>query len=268
MQDVWLQLEPVWNSLHGCSNRILLLDYDGTLAPFNAKRAAALPYPEVVQALTALVRAGHTRVVFVSGRPVSELAQLFPLASEVEVYGCHGLEHRLPGGAVASRPVAPKAQEELRQISAALDRAGYSKYVEHKLGCLAVHWRARSSATIDELRTFVEALHRAGNGAGELLLLEFDGGLEFRWRQATKASVIERMKSAARPAAVIAYLGDDTTDEDAFAALGEDGLSILVRTSYRPTAARYWLVPPHELVKFLECWHAAGTQQQQQEDRG
>jgi trehalose 6-phosphate phosphatase len=55
----------------------------------------------------------------------------------------------------------------------------------------------------------------------------------------------------------VAYLGDDLTDEDAFAALGDRGFSILVRTEVRASCARFWLRPPKELLAFLDEWIAA-----------
>ncbi len=67
---------------------------------------------------------------------------------------------------------------------------------------------------------------------------------------------------AQEPAALpMAYLGDDVTDEDAFAAVGNRGFSILVRTEVRESAARFWLRPPAELLEFLDDWIAASQDQ-------
>jgi len=52
----------------------------------------------------------------------------------------------------------------------------------------------------------------------------------------------------------VAYLGDDATDEHAFRALGDRGLTVLVRPRQRRTAARVWLKPPEELLEFLSYW--------------
>jgi len=59
----------------------------------------------------------------------------------------------------------------------------------------------------------------------------------------------------------VAYLGDDLTDEDAFAAMGNRGLSILVRGEVRRSCARFWLRPPEELLHFLDEWIAASQSQ-------
>ncbi len=53
---------------------------------------------------------------------------------------------------------------------------------------------------------------------------------------------------------VVAYLGDDATDEDAFEAVGKHGLSVLVREERRTSAAEVWLRPPEELLEFLDRW--------------
>jgi trehalose-6-phosphatase len=58
---------------------------------------------------------------------------------------------------------------------------------------------------------------------------------------------------------MIAYLGDDLTDEDAFKALKGKGLSVLVRDTQRDTLADCWLTPPDELLDFLHHWYRYST---------
>ena len=56
------------------------------------------------------------------------------------------------------------------------------------------------------------------------------------------------------PDALLAYLGDDATDEEAFRALTDTGLGVLVHTVLRATDAGLWLAPPGELLEFLQRW--------------
>ena len=63
--------------------------------------------------------------------------------------------------------------------------------------------------------------------------------------------------SGAPPGTVAAYLGDDLTDEDAFRALPEGALGVLVREELRPTDAGAWVRPPEGLLDFLDRWLAA-----------
>jgi len=53
---------------------------------------------------------------------------------------------------------------------------------------------------------------------------------------------------------VIAYLGDDATDEEAFSVLVDKGLKVLVRQNVRPTQADIQLIPPEELLAFFDRW--------------
>ena len=69
-----------------------------------------------------------------------------------------------------------------------------------------------------------------------------------------KGQVVETVLAESPTDAAVAYLGDDTTDEDAFRVLRGHGLRVLVRDRYRPTEADVWLRPPDELVDFLARW--------------
>lgn len=47
------------------------------------------------------------------------------------------------------------------------------------------------------------------------------------------------------------YIGDDTTDEDAFAAIGQNGLTVVVGNGRR-SAAQYYLRDTDEVLRLLE----------------
>jgi trehalose-6-phosphatase len=86
---------------------------------------------------------------------------------------------------------------------------------------------------------------------------EFDGGTELRAVGRDKGDVVRTVARECGVDSAIAYLGDDHTDEDAFAAMPERGASVLVNVAFRPTAAQLWLQPPDELLLFLQRWNAA-----------
>ena len=52
----------------------------------------------------------------------------------------------------------------------------------------------------------------------------------------------------------VACLGNDITDEEAFRALHNRGLTGLVRREFRETSAEVWLRPPEVLLQFLGAW--------------
>src|SRR5215813_10629982 len=82
--------------LRGQKKRALLLDYDGTLAPFRTQRDEAVPYPGIRGALSAIMKTCQTRLVVISGRSIADLAPLLGLSPCPEMWGSHGWERKLP----------------------------------------------------------------------------------------------------------------------------------------------------------------------------
>ncbi|MBW7930326.1 MAG: hypothetical protein H3C57_03355 [Gammaproteobacteria bacterium] len=87
---------------------------------------------------------------------------------------------------------------------------------------------------------------------------DFDGGAEIRAPGTTKAVAVAGILADVPAALPLACLGDDLADEDA-SALHVDGLRVLVRPRFRPTAADVWLRPPEELPAFLKIWHRTNS---------
>ena len=98
--DTQLHVEQFLKSVTQAPRSLLLLDYDGTLAPFHQERDQAFPYPGIAEVLQELIRDGRTRVVIISGRDTSETIPLLGLHPFPEVWGLHGMQRRTPDGRV------------------------------------------------------------------------------------------------------------------------------------------------------------------------
>jgi trehalose-phosphatase len=235
----------------------LLLDYDGTLAPFCLHREQAVPYAGVTALLQQIVRQGRTRVVIITGRNAREVMPLLAIRPSLEVFGCHGLERLLADG---SR-VVPRVEETVIHALAAarhwLRDWGLEHRAELKTGAIAIHWRGLDEAAAE--RTRARVLHGWMPIAQRtpMHLLEFDGGVEMRMPGVDKGDAIRTILAEVGGEAPVAYLGDDLTDESAFAALGTRGLSVLVRPEWRESAAAHWIRPPRGLMDFLTRWAKA-----------
>jgi trehalose-phosphatase len=249
-------MEPFWQDLRAAGRGVLMLDYDGTLAPLTPDRAHAWPYDGVSEALADLHNSGRTRLVVVSGRSQEDLLRLLPMAAELEAWTSHGLEQRLPSGEVHLPEIGAPARQGLAEARQAALSLGISAQLEVKPGCLALHWRGLQRPEINRLRRQVEPLWEQLESPA-LKLHSFDGGLELRSTLANKARAVEAVAAGESRPVPFAYLGDDLTDEDAFRALPADGLAVLVREECRPTAAGWWLRPPAELLRFLHDWELA-----------
>lgn len=250
-----------------------MLDYDGTLAPFKNDPEKAFPYPGIEDRLAILCQMPRVRLVLVSGRPAQGLSQLLrslpgqaagaqPHGERiaVEIWGNHGRERLDPDGSYYLQPLSAPDRETIENVRAEIVRLGFGSAMEVKPASLAVHWRAFEPAAQGQIRSLVEQVHARCARTGTLQLLAFDGGLELRSNDYNKGSAVEQILSEEKEGIPAAYLGDDLTDEDAFAAIANRGLSILVRNQLRASAAQFWLQPPGELLQFLDGWiQAAGT---------
>ena len=243
-----------FNDVRRATSRGLLLDYDGTLAPFRVQRDEAVPYPGVRELLQALLDAGHTRVVVISGRRAHDLIPLLGLERPPEIWGTHGWERLLPDGTYACAALDERAAQGLAEARAGFEAQGWTSRCEQKPASLALHWRGLPPDAIEAMRTTVlEQWSRLARRAG-LHVNEFDGGLELRVPGRDKGFAVETLLAELGAEALVAYLGDDLTDEDAFRAIKGRGIGILVRPEFRPTAADLWLRPPQELLAFLAEW--------------
>lgn len=269
-------LAPFFRRLGNARRRVLMLDYDGTLAPFVIERDRALPYPGVREILNDILRAGGCEVWLISGRSISDLLPLVDLESTPGVWGSHGWESLEPGAAAASQiergELPAEAAEGLaKAVSWARPWAtaqGIGDRLEIKHGCIALHWRGMVNDEIERVRKAVTDAWTPIKNQAALQLRGFDGGLELRVPGRDKGSAVEsilgpvKTAEASGPGAagesdsstVAAYLGDDLTDEDAFGAMRGRGLRALVRPECRETTADVWLRPPAELLEFLEAW--------------
>jgi trehalose-phosphatase len=128
---------------------------------------------------------------------------------------------------------------------------------EFKPGGIAVHWRGLPENEIRRIQASLLEGWALIARDPRLKLLDFDGGLELRVARPTKGDAVTAVLEEAGLETEVAFLGDDLTDEDAFAVLAGRGLTVLVRPEYRNTKADFWLRPPLELIDFLARWRDA-----------
>lgn len=237
---------------------LLLLDYDGTLAPFVAKRDEAWPYPGVTDILSTLPATGSGRFIVVSGRPAADIVRLLHPATPLEIWGCHGAERLIPGQSPHVQALPSPEQAALAQALALAAGTAPPGTLEQKPVSVALHWRGQPEVTRQDLKRRIgRAWLRLAQSAG-LELHAFDGGLELRLPGHNKGRPVHVLRRE-NPGTSLVYLGDDITDEDAFKALGPTDLGVLVRPQARPSAARYRITPPGDLLRFLALWAEAAA---------
>jgi trehalose 6-phosphate phosphatase len=243
-----------FGALAAAHQRVLMLDYDGTMAPFTRDRRRASPYSSVPELLSQIMMTCATRLIIVSGRSAREVPRLLGIQPLPEIWGSHGVERLYPDGHYEELDISDDALQALGEAEVQLDSQCLGPHLEIKLAGVAVHWRDLKPSDALKVRTRAYQTLEPMTSRADLMLAEFDGGVELRLRSANKGAAVRNFLKELNPAIPIAYLGDDVDDENAFRVVNGRGLTVLVRPKSRFTAAQVWLRPPDELVGFLIDW--------------
>ena len=249
-------LNHFWLRLSAAKQAVLLLDYDGTLAPFSVERDQAKPYEGIREILIAIRNDTATRMIIISGRGIDDLLPLLGLDPPPEIWGCHGWERLDADGQRMLANLPEPATEGLRQAERWIKNEDLASYCEYKPTSLALHWRGLPDHLVEELQSRVSNCWQTIALRSGLELHPFNGGLELRCPERNKGTAIQAILAELETDMPIAFLGDDLTDEDGFASLAGKGLSVLVHREPRKTSAELMIKPPDELIDFLNQWHS------------
>jgi len=237
----------------GRSDRLaVFLDYDGTLTPIVSLPEDAWLSDSMRQTLRSL--AARVPVGILSGRDLDDVRGRVHVDGIVYA-GSHGFDIVGAGGlrrelGAAYLPVLNAAETELRE---ALDEIPGAQ-LERKHFSVAAHYRNvnendafRVALAVDAVAARHRELRRIdGKKVYELLPdIDWDKGKAVLWLLET----LDLVRGTVLPI----YIGDDRTDEDAFRALENRGVAILVSEQSQPTTARYSLKNPAEVECFLRA---------------
>ncbi|HYD53726.1 MAG TPA: trehalose-phosphatase [Gemmatimonadaceae bacterium] len=199
---------------------LVLLDVDGTLAPIAPTPEAAVVPPETRLAIAKLVSRPDVTVALVSGRAAADARRMVAVEG-VWALGNHGIETVSPSGATTIDERVARFREPLAGAARRLHdqlAAIPGARVEDKTWTLSVHYR---QVAPDAVMT-VQAAVRSMAAETGLRMTEGKRVLELRppveVDKGTAALAFVRRLAPSGEAAVL-YVGDDRTDEDAFAAL-------------------------------------------------
>lgn len=237
---------------------LLLLDYDGTIVPIARRPEQALIPPRSKKLLQQLSKNRNCEVMIVSGRTIADVKRMAGLRNII-YSGNHGLEVEGPKIKFKSfiparyKKILKKIKSQLQEDLSSIPGA----WVEDKGATLSVHYRLVPSKkipavkTIFQENTIVDRLRKDIKTKSGKMVLEikppvaWDKGKIVLWLLARQAFLSEDQKL------LPVYVGDDVTDEDAFRALQNKGLTICVGQS-KDTLAQYYLNNSQEVFKFLQ----------------
>lgn len=265
---------------------LIALDFDGVLAPLQDNPELSQMLPESAQAITALNLLPATRVALVSGRDVATLRRLADPPPGVWLVGSHGAEVDLgsPSPEVTtsqteSMMTRPEVSAEEQQMLTAIDAhiesfeldvssgpgsgpqpgsesAGgpppgsapdTEVRVERKPFSRTVHTRGLDAEFASALHAHVIAVQAEYPA---IRVIEGHDITELAVKTATKGDGLRALIAAGSPSAVL-YLGDDVTDEDAFAELKDLPASLSIKVGPAPTRAPWRITDPHAVAELL-----------------
>jgi trehalose 6-phosphate phosphatase len=235
----------------------VFFDFDGTLSDIVDDPDSARLVTGAGEALQTL--AAHCPVAVLSGRDLADVTERVGLPG-IWYAGSHGFELTAPDGTHHQNAAAAAAIPALELAAAQLrDQLGSipGVVVEHKRFGVAVHYRNAARDRVGEVAAAVrvagqrDAL-RVTTGREVIELrpdIDWDKGKTLRW-------VIDHLHHGGSAPLVPIYLGDDITDEDAFDAVRDDGVPIVVRHNEdgnRATAALFALDSPARVAEFTDA---------------
>ncbi|WP_038057370.1 bifunctional alpha,alpha-trehalose-phosphate synthase (UDP-forming)/trehalose-phosphatase [Thermodesulfobacterium hydrogeniphilum] len=209
------------------SNRILFLDYDGTLVAIVSKPSLAIPDREIKNLLEQISNLPNTDIVIISGRKKEDLVRWFS-GIKVNFISEHGIfikKYNSDWEPMVN--ISPDFKEPIRNIMEIyVDRLPQS-FIEEKEFSIVFHYRnadpelasLRVAELIDELLILtgnMQANVLLGNKVVEVRPAGIDKGVA--------ANIFLKEKNYD----FILAIGDDITDEDLFRALPEEAITIKV----------------------------------------
>lgn len=222
-------------------NPLFFLDYDGTLAPIVDDPEAAVPHPDAPDLLRQLD--ARYPLWIVTGRDLQALSSF--LDRPFTAIGLHGAQE----GVVGKEPhnlmseAAAEALADRRQSVPSID----GLRVEEKDQSFAVHYReaADEEAARAQIDRWLDDLPEALDAIWGKKVVEL------RPKGLTKGTAVRRIADE-HPDHVPVYLGDDVTDEDAFAALQEmDRETVTIKVGEDDTRAAARLDGPDAVMEYL-----------------
>lgn len=228
---------------------LVALDFDGTLAPLRDDPEASRPLPQAAAALDRLAEVEGVHLALVSGRGLTDLADKAGPPDGTHLVGSHGAERgRWCDGELrrSELTLTPGVSDRLAELTERVRDAvrGTTARVETKPASVVLHTRTAEPADAERLTALAVELGEqpgvdamAGKDVVELAVL-----------RVTKGDALAALRGELAVQA-LAYVGDDVTDERAFATLGTDDVTIKVGPG--ETAARLRVADPAAVAALL-----------------
>lgn len=253
---LWKDLNRISASLKKSTVKILMLDFDGTLAPIVRYPEKAKLSKETRTLLEKLSLKPNLYLAVISGRQFKDIKEKIGL-SNVIYGGNHGLEGEILGEKYLF-PISDKVLRTLGRIRKQLNQVSSKfkgTFIEDKGLTLSFHYRQTDEAMVPEIKLLINQTLKPYIKDGLVSAIAgkkiIDITPNVNRNKGDFADLIVRQitnKTKKKPETIA--IGDDETDEDVFKHL-KNGITIVVGKKSQ-SKAEYYLKNPREVLKFLE----------------
>jgi trehalose-phosphatase len=243
-QDIDPDLRTATDRVARVPTLLIACDFDGTLAPIVENPMEAAPLPEAVTAIEGLAALPQTAVALISGRARRDLATLTGMSDDVHLVGSHGSE--FDAGFVDE--LTEDRQKLLGEVEREIERLIRDQpgvRLEAKPASIAVHVR---TAPRDVARDVADAVRTGPATWPDVVVTTGKEVIELSVITTHKGTALDTLRSQLSASAVV-FVGDDVTDENAFAHLS--GPDVGVKVGPGDTRAHYRVDTPHDAAALL-----------------
>ncbi|MCU7550337.1 bifunctional alpha,alpha-trehalose-phosphate synthase (UDP-forming)/trehalose-phosphatase [Chitinophagaceae bacterium LB-8] len=241
-------IDKMMNEFSAASKRCILLDYDGTLIPYQKLPNLAVPSKDVLELLDQLSKDENNEIVVISGRDTETLEKWLghlPINLVSEHGACLRIKNEDWQTLATS---SPEWKEEIRPILQLFVTRCAGSFIEEKKNTIAWHYRntspdlgfIRSRELFNNLRQLITNT--------PLQVVDGNKVIEVRMIGLDKGSTALNMVARFNPDFTLC-IGDDTTDEDMFRILRDKAFTIKVGSGN--TSAQYKLLHQRDVLPLL-----------------
>jgi trehalose 6-phosphate synthase/phosphatase len=242
-------IEKMHSEYEQAEKRCILLDYDGTLAPFTKVPSHAAPDERLLEFLQRLTQDERNEVAIISGRDSNTLQKWLGHLNLTFVSE-HGVFIKYKNKDWESQTsVSPEWKQEIRPMLQSYVTRCAGSLIEEKQNTLSWHYR-NTHPDLGFVRSR-ELLNNLVQLTANTPVHVIDGNkvLEVRLTGVDKGITALKLLNHFKPDFTIC-IGDDTTDEDMFKALEKKAYTIKIGTD--GTAAKYNIPTQADVLPVLE----------------
>lgn len=239
-------IKSIKEKFNKSKSKVIFLDYDGTLVPFNKKPELALPDKSLFKLMDKIISAKNTDLVIISGRDTNFLDKCFG-DLDITMVAEHGIFIRKINESWVSKYTKKRKWiDNLRPLFQSFSDRTPGTFVEEKQTSLVWHYRGSdpelAADRLVEFKTELQSLI-----SDDLDLMDMNKAIEVKSATFNKGIAVNEIIRNKKYDFILCF-GDDVTDEDMFINLPKSAFTVKVGKSN--TKAKYFL-EDHNSVRYL-----------------